>query len=123
MARMGTGPAARVSVLLAAAFMSGAAVAQEPADTIYRGGPILTIEDAAPRAEAVAVKDGRILAVGTLADVMPHQGEATELFELEGRALLPGFVDSLRNRGTRQGRISAGEGHDQGGRRRLRRRG
>ncbi len=89
-----SGVAARIALLLAATFSSGAAVAQESADTIYRGGPILTMGDAAPRAEAVAVKDGRILAVGALADVMPHRGEETDLFELEGRALLPGFVDS-----------------------------
>lgn len=78
-------------VLLAVA---GSGSAQEIADTIYTGGPILTIDDDAPRAEAVAVKDGRILAVGIRADVMPHRGEQTELFELGGRAMLPGFVDS-----------------------------
>ena len=38
--------------------------ATEVADTIYLGGPILTIDDKAPRAEAVAVADGLILAVG-----------------------------------------------------------
>lgn len=36
----------------------------ETADTIYHGGSILTIDDANPRAEAVAVKDGKIIAVG-----------------------------------------------------------
>ena len=41
--------------------------AQEIADTIYMGGPILTIDDARGTAEAVAVRDGRILAVGELA--------------------------------------------------------
>ncbi|MEC8196242.1 MAG: amidohydrolase, partial [Pseudomonadota bacterium] len=46
-------------------FLCAPLLAQEIADTIYSGGPILTINDAAPRAEAVAVKDGRILAVGT----------------------------------------------------------
>ncbi len=44
--------------------------AQEDADTIYTGGPILTINDAQPNPEAVAVKDGVILAVGALADVL-----------------------------------------------------
>lgn len=68
--------------------------AQETAETIYTGGPILTINDAQPDAEAVAVKDGVILAVGALADVMQHQGDGTEVFELDGRAMLPGFVDS-----------------------------
>ncbi|MFD0978077.1 amidohydrolase [Tropicimonas aquimaris] len=78
-------------VLLACPAMTAA---QEVADTIYEGGPILTMDDTAPRAEALAVKDGRILAVGPLAEVMKHQGEATVLRDLEGRALLPGFVDA-----------------------------
>ncbi len=74
--------------------MAGAVSAQEIAETIYTGGPILTIDDAQPAVEAVAVKDGRILAVGALADVSAHQGEETEIFDLDGRAMLPGFVDS-----------------------------
>jgi predicted amidohydrolase YtcJ len=64
------------------------------ADRIWTGGPILTMNDAAMRAEAVAVKDGRILAVGTADAVMAHRGKATEVVDLGGRALLPGFVDS-----------------------------
>ncbi len=68
--------------------------AREPADTIYSGGPILTIDDDQPRAEAVAVRDGRIIAVGSVEDVMPHKGESTQRFDLAGRAMLPGFVDS-----------------------------
>ncbi|MEX0278964.1 MAG: amidohydrolase [Ruegeria sp.] len=69
-------------------------LSQEIADTIYSGGPILTISDASPTVEAVAVKDGRILAAGTLDDLMAHQGEGTQQFDLDGRAMLPGFVDS-----------------------------
>jgi predicted amidohydrolase YtcJ len=68
--------------------------AQEIADTIYSGGVILTIDEAAPNAEAVAVKDGLVLAVGDLAEVSAHAGEGTERFDLAGRAMLPGFVDS-----------------------------
>jgi len=75
-------------------FLSAPLLAQEIADTIYSGGPILTINDAAPRAEAVAVKDGRILAVGARADMLAHQGDTTEVFDLDGRAMLPGLVDS-----------------------------
>ena len=41
------------------------AFAADTADTIYHGGPVITINDAALRAEAVAVKDGKIMAVGT----------------------------------------------------------
>jgi predicted amidohydrolase YtcJ len=73
---------------------AGPTLAQEIADTIYSGGPILTINDDQPTAEAVAVKDGRIIAVGALTDLMAHQGDATQVFDLDGRTMLPGFVDS-----------------------------
>ena len=79
---------------LALAAASSAAQTDQTADTIYRGGPILTMEDAAMRAEAVAVRDGRILAVGSLDDVALYQGDDTEIFDLAGRTMLPGFVDS-----------------------------
>lgn len=69
------------------------AFAADTADTIYSGGPILTMDDAAPRAEAVAVKGGRILAVGAAADVMKLKGDSTKLVDLGGRTMLPGFID------------------------------
>jgi predicted amidohydrolase YtcJ len=74
--------------------LPGALFAQDVADRIYTGGPILTIDDSLPRVEAVAVKDGRILAVGDLNILMAYRGDATEVFDLDGRAMLPGFVDS-----------------------------
>ena len=55
-------------------FISIEAHAKEIPDTIYLGGPILTINDKAPRAEAVAVADGLILAVGEVEDVMAPSG-------------------------------------------------
>ncbi len=67
---------------------------QDVADTIYSGGPVLTMNDDQPTAEAVAVKDGRIIAVGSLADLGDYRGNSTETFDLDGRAMLPGFVDS-----------------------------
>ena len=70
------------------------ASAQETADRIWSGGPILTMNDAAMKAEAVAEKGGRIIAVGTAADVMKHKGPQTKMIDLAGRAMLPGFVDA-----------------------------
>ena len=67
---------------------------QAGADTIYSGGTILTMNDAQPTAEAVAVKDGRVLAVGTLEEIAAFEEAGTERFDLEGRAMVPGFVDS-----------------------------
>lgn len=83
-----------VCLVAAVALSATSASSQQIADRIYLGGPIVTMNDAAPSAEAVAVKDGRILAVGSLSDLSAHQGEETETYDLEGRAMLPGFVDS-----------------------------
>lgn len=69
------------------------AFAAEPADVIYTGGPILTMDDDMARAEAVAVRAGRIVAVGPAADVMALKGDGTRIVDLGGRAMLPGFVD------------------------------
>lgn len=63
------------------------------ADKIYRGGDIITVDDAKPFANAVAIKDGRILAVGTNEEVLKLQSKTTEIVDLNGHALLPGFVD------------------------------
>ena len=52
------------------------------------------MNDAAMRAEAVAEKDGAILAVGSQDEVMAHRGDQTQLIDLAGRAMIPGFVDS-----------------------------
>ena len=80
--------------LVIIALIDNEAQATETADTIYLGGPILTINDKAPRAEAVAVADGHILAVGGRDSVMAYKGENTEIHDLQGKAMLPGFVDS-----------------------------
>lgn len=84
----------QILLALGASLIMSAASAQEVADTIYTGGPVLTINDDQPAAEAVAVKDGRIIAVGDLAEVMTRQGDGTEIFDLDGRTMLPGFIDS-----------------------------
>jgi len=80
-----------VSITLTLA--AGAVVAEETADRIWTGGPILTLNDAAMHAEAVAERDGRVVAVGTPAEVLRFKGPETRIIELDGRALLPGFVD------------------------------
>ena len=64
------------------------------ADTLYFGGPIVTVNDAQPSAEALAVEDGRILAIGRKAEVeTAHKGPTTKLVDLGGRTLATGFVD------------------------------
>ncbi|MCP1994342.1 amidohydrolase [Flavobacterium sp. HSC-61S13] len=65
-----------------------------PADAIYFGGDIITMEgNEAKYAEALAVKDGKILFVGSKVEAEKFQGDETEMKNLEGKTLLPGFID------------------------------
>ena len=82
------------SLFLALALLGCGTDTREVADTIYTGGPILTIDDKQPIVEAVAVSNGRILAAGNKDSVFEYRGESTEVFDLAGRTMLPGFVDS-----------------------------
>jgi predicted amidohydrolase YtcJ len=67
----------------------------QPADVLYVGGDVVTVNDAQPTAGAVAVKDGRILAVGARAEIeKAHKGATTKAVDLAGRTLAPGFVDA-----------------------------
>jgi len=65
------------------------------ADTIYLGGDIVTINDMQPMVEAVAVKDGKLLAVGARAEIeKANKGPATKVVDLDGKTLLPAFLDA-----------------------------
>ena len=64
------------------------------ADTIFRGGTILTMIDGKPKVTAVAVSGGRIIAAGDEADVMKLVTDATKLIELNGATLMPSFIDA-----------------------------
>jgi hypothetical protein len=68
--------------------------AEGSADLVLTGGAVYTVDAARSWAQAVAVKDGRIAAVGTDADMRPHVGPRTEVVNLRGRMLLPGFQDA-----------------------------
>lgn len=87
--------------LLAAA---GAAHAQ-PADLVIWGGPVYTAEPGQPKAEAVAVEKGRIAYVGDRAGAQARVGAKTQVIDLKGAALFPGFTDAhahLRGIGERE---------------------
>ncbi|AOZ51937.1 amidohydrolase [Chromobacterium vaccinii] len=64
------------------------------ADTILRNGRIATLDRRRPQASAVAVKDGRFLAVGEEAEIMALAGAATRVVDLRGRRALPGLIDN-----------------------------
>jgi predicted amidohydrolase YtcJ len=67
---------------------------KEPADTVLSNGKVVTLDAAGTIAEALAVKDGRILAVGTEGEVLAHAGSSTERIDLEGRTVVPGLADN-----------------------------
>lgn len=62
-------------------------------DTIFYGGDIVTMDAKRPSAEAVAVKNGTIQKVGKLADLKKRADSHTQLINLQGQTLLPGFVE------------------------------
>jgi predicted amidohydrolase YtcJ len=63
------------------------------AETIFTGGDVVTMDDAHPSAEAVAVAGGRIIGVGSAAEIAALKDEKTQVVDLGGKALLPGFID------------------------------
>jgi hypothetical protein len=65
----------------------------EPADVIFFGGDIITVNDLQPDAEAVAIKDGKIVFVGDKKAAFDWKGEKTELLDLQGKTLMPGFIN------------------------------
>ena len=67
--------------------------AQGPADIIFKGGTILTMNTAMPRAEAVAIGGGTILGVGTAEEMQALSGADTRIVDLNGRTLMPGLID------------------------------
>ena len=93
-----------IVILLLTACGTGNAWAEEPpapkADAIFTHGNIYTGVPGASsfheiqRAEAVAVKDGRILAVGKTVDLMKHKGPSTQVIDLGGHFVMPGFNDA-----------------------------
>ena len=87
----------RKMLLIAAALIATVATScaspEGAADAIYYGGPIVTMTREGDRVEALAVADGRILKLGTEADVMALKGTGTKLVDLNDRCLMPGFID------------------------------
>ncbi|MCX6029701.1 MAG: amidohydrolase [Chloroflexi bacterium] len=64
------------------------------ADLLFTGGPVYTADPAQPWVEAVAVAGERILAAGSAADLAELRGPHTEVVDLAGKLLLPGFTES-----------------------------
>ena len=66
----------------------------EGVDWVLTNGKILTADDNFSIVEALAIEDGRIVAVGSSAEVMSHAGSNTELTDLDGQTVVPGLIDN-----------------------------
>lgn len=64
------------------------------ADVIFMGGKVFTQNPDLPWVDAVACKDGRIMAVGDHEDLTEFEGKHTEIVDLEGGVMLPGYIDT-----------------------------
>jgi predicted amidohydrolase YtcJ len=84
----------RALLLLLLALLACASPSAGPADLVLQGATVWTGVSGAPLAEAVAIKGGRIQVVGTAADVRAFIGPETDIVELAGGMVLPGFIDS-----------------------------
>lgn len=84
----------QVIVMLSIALFQNFALAADEADLILHHGKIVTVDRDFSVREAMAVKDGRILSVGSEADVLKSRGEKTKVVDLKGKTVLPGLADS-----------------------------
>ena len=83
-----------VSVIAAAALAGCAPQSENPADMVLRGGKVVTVDSQVPDGQAIAIKDGRIMAVGSDPEIRQYIGPETEVVELQGQLAIPGFIES-----------------------------
>ncbi|MDE0627537.1 MAG: amidohydrolase family protein, partial [Bryobacterales bacterium] len=74
--------------------LAGCVQAPDPADTIFHGDHVVTMDPQQPTVEAVAVRGETIVAAGSTDEVMALEGPSTRVVDLGDHALLPGFIDA-----------------------------
>ncbi len=87
-------PAAWLAGVLLAVSGSLVVAQDHPADLIVHNGRVLTVDAQFSTAEAVAIRAGKIVAVGRTADVLKLQGEKTCVLDAQGHTVMPGLFDS-----------------------------
>ena len=85
---------ASFGLVLALLSTSGAALAQQSADTVVTNGQILTVDASFGIVEALAIKDGRIVARGTSAEMRRYAGRDTKVIDVAGATVIPGLIDN-----------------------------
>ncbi len=82
-----------MTLLLLALLAPAAAPADPRAELLLRNAVVYTLDPARPKAEAIAIAGGRILAAGSESEVAALRGPATEVLDLGGATVIPGFVE------------------------------
>ncbi len=80
-------------LLVALSLLASCFAAETAADRVYRNGTVFTADDRGSIAQAVAIRDGRIVFVGTNEGVVPFIGSSTKVTNLDGHFLMPGLID------------------------------
>ncbi|QQS48316.1 MAG: amidohydrolase [Acidobacteriota bacterium] len=83
-----------LGLLLALTLVQGKPPKPEPAQLVLKNGIIHTANDELPKVEAVAVRYGKIVFLGTTKDVKPFEGKGTKVVDLKGRTVVPGLTDA-----------------------------
>src|SRR6476661_2241502 len=86
-------PTAIAQMCVAAVLAAAPAAAQAP-DTILVNGKILTVDQQFSTREALAIRDGRIVALDTSANIRKLAGRQTRVIDAQGRTVIPGLIDS-----------------------------
>lgn len=68
--------------------------AETTAEVIFDNGNFITLDPATPQAAAIAIRDERILAVGSREEIEKYRGDKTEVFDLKGLTVVPGLIDA-----------------------------
>lgn len=68
--------------------------AAETATTIFKNGKVITLDSKSRIMEAIAIRGGKILAVGTNSEVMQFKGDQTKVISLNGKTVIPGLIES-----------------------------
>jgi predicted amidohydrolase YtcJ len=83
------------AIMLAVAVVAAPAPASaQVADTVLVGGKIVTVDDRFTLAQALAIRDGRIVKVGAPAEIEALKGPQTRVIDLGGRTVIPGLIDN-----------------------------
>lgn len=85
--------AARLAALILLAGCAAEPSTEEAADLVLRNGRVVTVDSTMPEAQAVAIREYQIVAVGSDEEIARYIGDDTEVVDLQGRLAIPGFIE------------------------------